>query len=380
MNTLEKNGIHELHLEVTGQCNLNCVYCYNYGCRAQKDMPLEKIKKLIRECKTYGTKKFTFTGGEPFTRADLFEIIREVGEGGYVAILSNGKLIDEEMVAKIRGFPQVKEFKISWDGFESHNAMRVGSDWKAIRKTVTLLKQNGYKVVINTIVLEPNQGDLFKLYALLVKLGVDRWRVDMPFKLGNYVKNNKTYLPPEPEYYTKVFAKIIREHERSNNKMVFEVFNLYKSEFSPTNTITFTPDVHPCEYKRELLSMKPNGDVIFCPSLSFVMANYEKAGNLDAVFKEEMVHPFYQLKMSDLKACSGCRYLLICGGGCRANAIYDFNDFAGRDISACRTFPLWEKEILPVLKPDHQQFFRKHLNPDGFIPEVPLENKKEVKT
>ena len=379
MKTLKKNGIYELHLEVTGKCNLNCVYCYNYDCRIKKDMSFEKIKCLIKEAKTYGTKKFTFTGGEPFMRKDFFKIVKEVGEGGYVAILSNGKVIDKKMVEKIKKYPQIKEFKISWDGFSSHNKMRVGSKWEETVKTINLLKQNKFRVVINTIVLEPNQKDLYKLYKYLIRLKVDRWRVDMPFNLGNYIKNNKKFLPPTPKYYTKMFAKIIGEHELSKSKMIFEVFNLYKSEFKPTNTITFNPNVHPCEYKRELLSIKPNGDVVFCPSLSFVMSNYGRANNLDEVFKEEMKHPFYNLKMSDLKNCNGCRYLLICGGGCRANAIYDFNDYAGRDISACMTFPFWEKEILPILKKSHQRFFRKNLNTQGFIPSESIINMRGKK-
>lgn len=374
MQTMNK-GIHELHFEVTGKCNLDCVYCYNSGCRKDKSMTLETIKKLVKETKKHGTKKYTFTGGEPFVRKDFFRIVDEVGKDGYVAILTNGKLLNEKLINKCKRYPQIKEFKISWDGFDSHNEMRIGSEWKDIVRTVKLLKKNGYKVVINTIVLEPNQRDLSRLYDKLIVLSVDRWRVDMPFNLGSYVKNNKTYLPPDPDVYIRQFIDIIKRHERSKNKMVFEIFNLYKSEFEPTNTITFSPNTHPCEYKRELLSMKPNGDVIFCPSLNFPLSNYKKAGNLKKVFKEEEKHPFYKLRMSDLKNCVGCRYLLICGGGCRANAIYDFNDWNREDISTCKTFPIWEKKILPVLKPSHRRWFEKHIDYQGFIPN-PIKQKE----
>jgi len=364
MKPLKQHGISELHFEVTGKCNLRCVYCYNYACRKKNDeLSLDEIKKLIKETKEYGT----LTGGEPFMRKDFFEILNEL-KGCYVAILSNGKVIDDDMILKIKKYPQIKEFKISLDGFNSHNEMRKGSEWKQVVRTIKNLKKNNYRVVVNTIVLEQNQKDLYKLYKSLIKLKVDRWRVDMPFVLGNYVKNKNKFLPPNPAYYTKKFAKIIGEHEKSNNSMILEIFNLYKSQFKPTNTITFVDNVHPCEYKRELLSMKPNGDVIFCPSLSFPMSNYRKAGSMKRIFSEEAKHPFYALKMSDLEKCQGCRYIKICGGGCRANAIYDFNDFTERDISACRTFPFWEKQILPVLKKSHQKFFKKLIVNEGFVP------------
>ena len=338
MQTL-KQGIHELHLELTGACQLSCVYCYNSGCRDKKDeLTFDEIKRLFIECKRYGTKVYTLTGGEPFMRPDFWKIIGLL-EDEYVAILTNGKylydLLNTVGLKSIQTinqlYPQIKEFKISLDGFESHNLMRKGSDWKEIVELIKVLKQYKYKVVINTIVLQPNQKDLPKLYNLLVKLKVDRWRVDMPFLLGYYKDNHKIYLPPDPKIYTKIFAKIIKKHEQSKNKMVFEIFNLYKSEFKPTNTMIFNGSVHPCEYKRELLSMKPNGDVVFCPSLNYKMANYRKSGSLKKVFETEQLHKFYKLKTSDIKDCKNCRYLLICGGGCRCGR-------RRRRIVTCSTF------------------------------------------
>jgi radical SAM protein with 4Fe4S-binding SPASM domain len=114
--------------------------------------------------------------------------------------------------------------------------------------------------------------------------------------------------------------------------------------------------------------MKPNGDVIFCPSLSFAMANYRKDGSLDKSLEKEKDHPFYNIKTSDLKECLDCRYLKICGGGCRANAIYEFNNYYGKDSTACATFPEWEKSILPILKKSHQKYFHKLINHNGKMP------------
>jgi len=366
-----KRGIYEFHFEVTGNCNLNCVYCYNSGCKDSKyrknELTLEEIKRLVKETKKYGTKLFTISGGEPLIRENFFEIIKEM-EGCSVSILTNGKILTKDLIREFKKFPQVKEFKLSWDGFSSHNKLRIGSDWKQLEKTIKELKESGFKVVVNTIVLSENQKDMYALYHRLKKLKVNRWRVDMPFILGRYVKNKIKFAPPDPKYFTKVFKKIIQEEEKEKNKMVLEIFNLYKSQFRPTNTVVFNTDVHPCEYKRELLSMKPNGDVIFCPSLSFAMANYRKDGSLDKSLEKEKDHPFYNIKTSDLKECLDCRYLKICGGGCRANAIYEFNNYYGKDSTACATFPEWEKSILPILKKSHQKYFHKLINHNGKMP------------
>lgn len=372
MESNAKRGIYEFHFEVTGNCNLRCVYCYNSEYRKNKhlkeELTLSEIKKLVKETKKYGTKLYTLTGGEPFTRKDFFGIINEM-KGRSVAILTNGKVINEELIKCFKKYPQIKEFKISWDGFSSHNKLRKGSDWRQIREAIRKLKDNNYKVVVNTVVLKDNQKDLYKLYLMLKKLKVNRWRVDVPFLSGRYIQNNNKFFPPDPEYFTIIFKKIIIDNNRCKNKIILEIFNLYKSQFVPTNTVCFNNDVHPCEYKRELLSMKPNGDIIFCPSLSFPMANFRKEGTLDRSLLKESKHPFYNLKIKDLIHCRGCRYLKLCGGGCRANAIYEFNDYYERDLTACTTFPEWEKIILPILKKSHKKYFEKLINKDGKSPQ-----------
>lgn len=366
-----KRGIYEFHFEITGNCNLNCVYCYNSDCRKpeniKKELTLNEIKRLVKETKRYGTGQYTLSGGEVFVRKDFREIINEM-KGCSVSILTNGKLLTNNLIKELKNYPQIKEFKLSWDGFNSHNKLRLGSDWKQLEKTVKELKKNKYKVVINTVVLKLNQKEIYKLYRRIKSLGVDRWRVDMPFLSGRYAKNIKNYSPPDPAYFTKIFRKIILDNDKSKRKIILEVFNLYKSQFTPGNTVIFDTDVHPCEYKRELLCMKPNGDVIFCPSLNFPLANYRKEKKLINCFKKEEQHPFFKLKIKDLKECIGCRYLRLCGGGCRANAIYQFNDYCGRDTTACATFTQWEKNILPILKRSHQRYFKKLIDNNGKMP------------
>jgi len=78
-NPLKTYNIKSLHLEITGRCNLRCIYCYNSKFNTEEkireEMNTEDIKRLIDEASKMGCNKFTFSGGEPFLRKDIFEII-----------------------------------------------------------------------------------------------------------------------------------------------------------------------------------------------------------------------------------------------------------------------------------------------------------------
>lgn len=84
-------------LSVTAKCNMRCEYCYyNTGyLRADNnaDPSLEELKKRIDFCKEFGCDKISFTGGEPFTRANqLFELIDYADNLGIKSVVvTNGK-------------------------------------------------------------------------------------------------------------------------------------------------------------------------------------------------------------------------------------------------------------------------------------------------
>ncbi len=74
-----KRGIYEFHWELTGKCNLNCVYCYNSATNTKEynaqELSFEEIKRLVEETKDYGTRLFTISGGEALLRPDFFEVM-----------------------------------------------------------------------------------------------------------------------------------------------------------------------------------------------------------------------------------------------------------------------------------------------------------------
>ena len=65
-----------LWLEITEICNERCSHCYGDGGPMRKNsMPVNLVKKIIKQGNEAGFTKLQFTGGEPLMHKNLWEIV-----------------------------------------------------------------------------------------------------------------------------------------------------------------------------------------------------------------------------------------------------------------------------------------------------------------
>jgi MoaA/NifB/PqqE/SkfB family radical SAM enzyme len=90
---------------VTGQCNLNCTYCEDFGARRneqnQSPLPLEQVLQILRVVRS-GVDALMLTGGEPFTHPEIDQIvIRAKKELKFreLTLISNGFLLPQHEAA-----------------------------------------------------------------------------------------------------------------------------------------------------------------------------------------------------------------------------------------------------------------------------------------
>ncbi|MBT4075541.1 MAG: radical SAM protein, partial [Gammaproteobacteria bacterium] len=87
------------------RCNLTCKHCY--ATSTDKDFPGElstqQVYDVMDDLKAFGTKVLILSGGEPMMRPDIFEISHRAKEMGfYVGLSTNGTLIDDNNIKKIK--------------------------------------------------------------------------------------------------------------------------------------------------------------------------------------------------------------------------------------------------------------------------------------
>ncbi|MDD2519168.1 MAG: radical SAM protein, partial [Bacilli bacterium] len=90
--------------EITNQCNYACKYCI-FNCNYMKDeneLNTMECLKVIDELKENGYKYIKITGGEPFIRPDLLQIINYgISKGMIIDVSTNASLLTDKLVSEL---------------------------------------------------------------------------------------------------------------------------------------------------------------------------------------------------------------------------------------------------------------------------------------
>ncbi|MFM7850639.1 MAG: radical SAM protein, partial [Flammeovirgaceae bacterium] len=74
--------VNYLRLAVTDRCNLRCFYCMPeegiHYLPKKELLTFEEIERVVGLLASLGISKLRLTGGEPFVRADLMQLIRNI--------------------------------------------------------------------------------------------------------------------------------------------------------------------------------------------------------------------------------------------------------------------------------------------------------------
>jgi len=361
--------ISRAHIEITGDCNLQCSYCYNSSFNNKSNnLPKKLLIDFIEQVNVCDPEVFTISGGEPLMRKDLEEILFHCKSD--IILFTNTSLLTKERIDSLIKIPNLKGFRISLDGFSSHNKYRSPSNYEDVLTWIDYISKNTDKDVgIATMLSKDGLNDLELIYNFLKERRIKHWRIDIPFFSGRY-KDEKVFFK-QADYLDIVLAikDIIIKFKKDNPTFELGVASIYKSDMDYSSIFKFDLSSHPCEYNLEAIGLRPNGDLSFCPSLNFAFGNIKNADNyIELIEKIRKENNFFKIKIKEIKDCLDCRYLKICGSGCRSDAIYLKGDLMKRDVVNCSLLPLIEKHILPILDERERVGFNSLLNKEGFLP------------
>jgi AdoMet-dependent heme synthase len=208
-----------VQLHLTERCNLRCKHCYQTG-KSVNEMSFTEIKEAVTEISdtlaewetVYGmrySKSFNVTGGEPFLRNDIFDVIREIKTRGFgLYLLTNGIIVDEKK-AKALSDLNVNGVQVSIEGPEEvHDSIRGKDSYTASMKGVRYLLDAGLNVTMNVTLSSMNADYFMDIIDIAIRTGVQRLGFSRLVPSGRGGSMLKEMLGHEQtgQLYNKIFS------------------------------------------------------------------------------------------------------------------------------------------------------------------------------
>ncbi|MFK5893635.1 MAG: heme d1 biosynthesis radical SAM protein NirJ [Pseudomonadota bacterium] len=336
------------------RCNLMCKHCYSIS--VDSDFPGElstdEIYKVMDNLKAFHVPVLILSGGEPLMHKDIFKISQRAKDMGfYVALSTNGTLINEDNISKIidMGYDYVG---ISLDGIgKVHDQFRrqEGAYDKSLT-AVRLCKQNGVKIGLRFTLTQDNQAQFPKMLELLETEEIDKFYLSHLNYGGRGNKNRKDDVVHQMtrDSMDKLFetclntlkARKTREFVSGNN----DADGVYLLHWAKKH---FPEKAAHLQAKLEQWGGNSSGvNIANIDNLGNVHPdtfwwNYDLGNIKDRPFSEIWQDTSDPL-MAGLKQnprplkgrCASCRYLNICGGNTRVRA-YQMTGDAWNEDPGC---------------------------------------------
>lgn len=161
----------------TRRCNLACRHCYSDSTAQRYDeMSTDDAMAFLDDIAAFGSPALLLSGGEPFMRPDLLEVMTEARRRGLaVTISSNGTMVTPERARAVAA-AGVRYVGISVDGREAeHDAFRGrrGAHRRALAG-IAALKQEGVRVGVRVTLTATAIAALPEIFAMVEREGIDR--------------------------------------------------------------------------------------------------------------------------------------------------------------------------------------------------------------
>lgn len=285
---------------VTMRCNAKCIMCGIWKNKKGGDLDPKYYKKLPKSLTS-----IDITGGEPFLRSDLPEIVsvlKKTCPDAKLLITTNGYLtyqIKKQLPLILEADPKIA-FRVSLDGWkEVHNQIRrLPNFFDKAMKTLSILKESDVKDI----------GIIFTM----MKNNVSQTKKIIDYCQKNDINLSVNIVHDSPVYFGKGFTSLRPEINKS-----IKAINLVKKHFlnklSPQGIAKYwfyTEQIPylqtktrslPCYAAQEFFYLDPFGNVFACHLKNWKIGNL-KTKSFNQIWKSKQ----RQEQLKKTTVCNDC--------------------------------------------------------------------------
>jgi radical SAM protein with 4Fe4S-binding SPASM domain len=311
------------YLHITQRCNLDCVGCYSFDGHRNTfpDPTYEQLTRAISELAKVGVKSLVISGGEPFLREDLPELLayaKNVESIETITVATNGTKVSRETLERLAPF--VSRISVSFDGASALSEAHIRREQRfdTLVDSIRLIQEAGIPAQITPTIHAHNIDETGQYLALSKELGA----------LLSYSLFTGPCSDPE--------VKRLLPRESELRELGEAVFSQSCDALSVVHDSPLAVNLsvaRKCGAGTETLSVAADGTLYPCHMLHLEEC---RLGNL---FHDDITSIRFD-EMPCLAAirepsldddCSLCEYRWFCRGGCKARSYLTHGTFSPKD-------------------------------------------------
>jgi SynChlorMet cassette radical SAM/SPASM protein ScmE len=326
----------KVNIQITGKCNLKCQYCfYANEMTDLTDLSTKQWQTIFAKLGNLGAMNVCLSGGEPFTRPDLFDLIDSIIKNRMrYSILSNGTLLDEKTVEKFsfgKRRLRLDYLQVSIDGSraEIHDQSRPKSFDRAVQG-LRLLKKAGFPLAVRVTINRHNLGDLENIaHFLLNEIGLPSFSTNdaMPIGSGCHNEAQVSLTPTDQVKAMGIMDRLLKKYPDrikanagplARRKMYAEMEHARRTgEKSSSWSMGY---LSACGCVFSTIDILHDGSIVPCCMLPGLVLGNILNDPIEKIWQEHRV--LWQLRnrrsipMSEVPGCENCEWVPYCNGSC----------------------------------------------------------------
>lgn len=319
-------ALERIFLELTQRCNFSCMHCYmsaSSGTDLSNELSFDEVCNIIDQADAMGVYRIDFTGGEIFTRKDLFSILEYTSKKFMITnIFTNGYYLTQDVCERLNALGNIHIIFISLDDHHAdlHDRFRgMPGSFDRVINAIENLKRLKIRTVINLTINNMN---------------IDH--IQETLRYCNSYLNTETRIAP----ILYVGRGKCFEEQVLNQDEVFHAMQVtLKAKLSCImSEEKRDQDLLPsCGVGHKMLYIRAEGEVCLCPTLSsrehpdFKLGDVRKT-DISKIWNESLFRKKFQNTNCKNKKCE---FYVCCKGGCRSRAYLQANKLDDEDKLIC---------------------------------------------
>jgi len=329
---------HRYVFILTNKCNLRCSFCFQDKSHIEGSLSKEDWLQVISQLPDYA--HITLTGGEPFLFKGFEEVFLRATEKHTCNIISNGLLLDRELIDLLLSRKNFKVLSISVDNIGNTVRDVDKEKWVEAEKTFRefIKRRNNLSsdalLDTKTVVLDENAKQLFNIYkycletlkadthSYMLLKGSPIQHADQMYSFNEMYTESKAFKYPN---FREIVQQLeyVRQYNLLNNRRSFthpKFVNLNGEEPLTSFDLKFINQIKhekrnfkPCKAPWGSVHINVEGNLFPCMAIKMGNVKDETVGQ---IFHGEIYSKFKEVikKQGTVPGCNRCGYLLPASG------------------------------------------------------------------